>query len=270
MRLRTSTLGNIAKTPGIWMDDYRNGNTNVFLGMQDSIRLGIWGGTGLGFGFNFNTKSGNANIGSYLGDSYRLAISGNNNGIGLYNSSNNYYGDFSTNIKGDMVVSSAYGSSFYSPINGFITTPSNNILLNPPYTSSISMPFFPGNVGINVDSPTARLHVNGDLMVGSGKPATGYKLSVNGKIIAEEVKVQLNAYWPDYVFEKNYQLPSIRSLQNYIETNKHLPNIPAAKLVEKDGLSLGDMQTRMMEKIEELTLYIIDLQKQIDELKKEK
>ncbi|NDG64722.1 MAG: hypothetical protein EBY29_14870, partial [Planctomycetes bacterium] len=89
--------------------------------------------------------------------------------------------------------------------------------------------------------------MNGDLMVGSGRTAAGYKLSVNGKIIAEEVKVQLNAYWPDYVFEKNYPLPDLSSLKNYIDKNKHLPNIPAAQEVEKNGLKLGDMQTRMME-----------------------
>ncbi|MES2777453.1 MAG: hypothetical protein V4722_24955 [Bacteroidota bacterium] len=91
---------------------------------------------------------------------------------------------------------------------------------------------------------------------------TGYKLRVQGKIIAEELRVQLVNTWPDYVFAKNYNLRSLESLEEYIAQNQHLPNVPAAAEVEKSGIALGEMQSKMMEKIEEMTLYIIDLKKE--------
>jgi hypothetical protein len=100
--------------------------------------------------------------------------------------------------------------------------------------------------------------------VGIGVPAAGdlgvgYLLSVDGKIIAEELRIQNSTAWPDYVFSKEYDLMSLDELKEAIETNHHLPNIPPATEVERDGIMIGDMQVRMMEKIEELTLYIIQL-----------
>ena len=87
-------------------------------------------------------------------------------------------------------------------------------------------------------------------------------------MICEEVKVKLQSSgWPDYVFSASHNLPSLKDLDKFIQANKHLPNIPSAAEVEKNGLELGDMQKRMMEKIEELTLYIIQQQKELDVLK---
>jgi hypothetical protein len=108
---------------------------------------------------------------------------------------------------------------------------------------------------------------DGNTMIGVSTPASGYKLSVGGKLICEEVKVQLSGSWPDYVFGEKYKLPSLQELQSYIQKNKHLPNIPSAAELEKNGMELGDMQKRMMEKIEELTLYILQQQKEIESLK---
>ncbi len=93
----------------------------------------------------------------------------------------------------------------------------------------------------------------------------GYMLAVNGKIRSTEVVVETG--WADYVFDKNYKLPSLYELEKFIQEKKHLPNIPAAAEIETNGLHVGDVQKRMMEKIEELTLYIIDLKKEIDQLK---
>jgi hypothetical protein len=108
---------------------------------------------------------------------------------------------------------------------------------------------------------------DGTLRIGTTKKATGYLLNVGGKIIAEEVRVQVNSAWPDYVFASGYQRPSLDELAAFIATHHHLPNVPPATVMVKDGLSLGDMQRRMMEKIEELTLYILDLKKELDLLK---
>lgn len=117
-----------------------------------------------------------------------------------------------------------------------------------------------------------RLYINdaGSIVMGSHTviPATGYKLSVDGKIMCEELRVELSP-WPDYVFADDYSLMPLRDVETFIDNNKHLPGIPSASTVESEGLLVGEMQGLMMEKIEELTLYIIDLQKQIEVLKAE-
>ncbi|MBL0073159.1 MAG: hypothetical protein IPP34_15685 [Bacteroidetes bacterium] len=103
--------------------------------------------------------------------------------------------------------------------------------------------------------------------IGGTTAATGYKLSVKGKIICEELKVLLSATWPDYVFGKNYNLMPLSDLENFIEEENHLPGIPSAKEMEADGgIALGEMQTILVKKIEEANLYILQLNKRIEEL----
>lgn len=137
---------------------------------------------------------------------------------------------------------------------------------HPAGTGNVLLGSFSGNVGIGTNSPTARLHVITNMMVGSGSPATGYALSVNGKIISEELKVQMDANWPDYVFDKSYKLMPIDELHQFIKINKHLVNLPTAAEVEREGIMVGDMQKRLTEKIEELTMYIIQLNERIKKL----
>jgi hypothetical protein len=260
MRLRTGTLDNIFTTPGIWYDDYRDGTERIFTGMQDSVRWGIYGGGtgGVGWGVNFNAKTGNVNVGNSVQDFYRMNLTGSDYGMGLYSAGGSFYGNMYKSSADDLIVGAAYG-------NVFAGTPAKNILLNPPG----SLFLFSGNVGVNTNTPNARLHVGGNAYIGttSGTPAAGYQLSVKGKIISEEVKVQLSASWPDYVFSDDYKLPDLADLEKYIITNKHLPNIPAAADIEKNGFELGDMQRRSIEKIEELTLLMLQMNKQNIEMK---
>jgi hypothetical protein len=97
---------------------------------------------------------------------------------------------------------------------------------------------------------------------------TDYKVAIAGKMICEEVRVKLqSSSWPDYVFHKNYKLPTLNEVEKFIDEYKHLPNIPSAAEVERDGIAVGDMQKRLMEKVEELTLYVIELKKEIEALK---
>jgi hypothetical protein len=123
-------------------------------------------------------------------------------------------------------------------------------------------------VGVN----GGKLHLDAtQIAIGAAlTTADAYKLAVTGKIICEELKVELSGTWPDYVFANDYKRPTLYDLESYIKQNKHLPNIPSAATIEKEGMEVGDMQKRMMEKIEELTLYIIELKKEIDELKPKK
>jgi hypothetical protein len=103
-----------------------------------------------------------------------------------------------------------------------------------------------GNVGIGTINPTS-------------------KLSVNGSIRAKEVVVETG--WADFVFAKNYKLPALTEVEKYIKANNHLPEIPSAIEIQTNGLKVGEVQTKMMQKIEELTLYIIEMNKEIASLK---
>lgn len=87
----------------------------------------------------------------------------------------------------------------------------------------------------------------------------------NGTVFAEEIIVQIPIF-PDYVFENDYELMSLSQLERYIKNNKHLPNIPPAKEIVESGLNVGDIQVKQMEKIEELFLYVIELEKKVKEL----
>ena len=145
-------------------------------------------------------------------------------------------------------------------------------------------------VGIGTKTPTAKLDVAGgfkatkaeitqtlttnDLTAQSATIAlltgitTAENLRVENLLCAQEVKVQISTCWPDFVFGKNYKLMPLQELEQFVNENQHLPEIPSAATVEENGIELGQMNTLLLKKIEELTLYIFDLQKQIDELKK--
>lgn len=99
--------------------------------------------------------------------------------------------------------------------------------------------------------------------IGIGTLTTGpHKLAVEGTIGAREVKVEVDS-WPDYVFDKTYELPRLIDVENYIQKNRHLKDIPIAEQVEKDGIYLGQMNAKLLQKIEELTLYTIAQEKQL-------
>ncbi len=114
-----------------------------------------------------------------------------------------------------------------------------NLLLNPNG----------GNVGIGINNPDS-------------------KLVVNGLIRSEEVKVEI-INGPDYVFNNDYELRTLQETKEYIAKNKHLPEIPSAQEMETNGVELGEMNMRLLKKIEELTLYQIELMEEMEAMKKE-
>jgi trimeric autotransporter adhesin len=107
-----------------------------------------------------------------------------------------------------------------------------------------------GNVGIGITNPNE-------------------KLAVNGRIRSKEVLVEA-AFWPDFVFDEKYALPTLSEVEKFIAANKHLPNVPSANEVETNGQNLGDIQKKLLQKVEELTLYIIEQNKRIEKLEAEK
>jgi len=118
--------------------------------------------------------------------------------------------------------------------------------------------------------------------VGIGTATPAYKLDVNGTIRAKEVIIETS--WADFVFDKDYALPTLDEVKAHIDTHKHLPGIPSEAEVKENGVGLADITTKLLQKVEELTLYVIQqdensaqqrqtiekLNKRIEELENEK
>ncbi len=98
-----------------------------------------------------------------------------------------------------------------------------------------------------------------------GQNISAYRLFVAGGILTEEVRVRTG--WADYVFAEDYELPTLTEVGEYIDENGHLPNVPSAEQVEEEGIEIGEITRIQQEKIEELTLYMIEMQKEIEALK---
>ncbi|NVM62172.1 hypothetical protein FHW88_000448 [Mucilaginibacter sp. SG538B] len=113
------------------------------------------------------------------------------------------------------------------------------------------------------------LNINDNGMsIGTQTMPSGYKLAVNGSAIVTSLIIKLNSNWPDYVFKPTYQLPSLAEVKSYIDQNQHLPEIPSADEIAKDGLNVGEMNKLLMKKVEELTLYLIEKDDKEQEQKK--
>ena len=125
------------------------------------------------------------------------------------------------------------------------------------------------NMRIFANGVSAMFIASGTSNVGIGIDFPTYKLEVNGNVRSKEVIVE-SVNWPDYVFDEQYKLPLLSDVEKFIHQHKHLPNIPSSKDIEDKGLFLGDTQKRMMEKIEELTLYVIELSNKIKLLEEKK
>ena len=97
-----------------------------------------------------------------------------------------------------------------------------------------------------------------------------YKLAVSGGILTEKVRVATNGtpFWADFVFESTFKLKSLKEVEDFIKENKHLPDVPSTSDVTKNGIDLAETQAILLQKIEELTLYVIQQQKDINKLKK--
>lgn len=139
----------------------------------------------------------------------------------------------------------------YGYIGGGVTSTANY--------ASPWIAFLPsGNIGIGTINPRTKLEVNGKIKSSS--------LDVAGTILAREVKVEITA-GADHVFDKSYDLRPLSEVEQFVQENKHLPEIPSEKQMQEEGLNMNEFQIKLLQKIEELTLYTIKLKKEVDQLK---
>ncbi|MFC1226714.1 hypothetical protein ACFE6N_23120 [Pedobacter sp. BG31] len=236
--------------------------TNGIGTMDKSLLLAPYGGN-IGIGLNnptskldvfgnitsFNAAFGQTN--SNTSTKNYANFSSNNHGTVLM-SSNLFFSD-NDDLKIANTHPSMSGASVVIPGNGqnhqggilFYTNTPGPVTEGQAFTGMLSM----------------TIKANGDVGIGTGMPRE--KLSVNGNIRAREIKVEATN-WPDYVFEKGYKVGTLEELESYIKANKHLPDMPTAKDIEANGLELGEVVKMQQKKIEELTLHLIEKDKQIN------
>jgi len=282
---------------GVTAGDVITGNENSFYGYAAGLKTtsssnntmigsvsGYFNTTGarntfIGKSSGYTNSSGNNNtyLGYYSGFS---ALSSNNTFIGYESGKNVSSGGGNTLLGSNAGVNLVNGSGnvFIGSSAGFYETSSNKLYID---NSSTSTPLIYGDfnlnrVGINVLPGNFTLNVGGTLnstgrftasSISINTQQSDASLTVNGNIHAKEVKVDLSVPAPDYVFEDSYKNLSLKEIEEYIKSNKHLPDVPSAKEIEKNGIDLGVMNMLLLKKIEELTLHVILLEKEVQKLK---
>ncbi len=160
---------------------------------------------------------------------------------------------------------SPYGDGFYLIYNYQGILSSNGKIIT---TDSIKAQNI--KASLNVDASNGSFSGNiygGKVSINGATINDTYRLAVNSGILCEELKVMADVPSSDFVFEPNYNLKPLSEVEAFVTENKHLPDVPSAKEFKENGYKVGEMDNLILQKIEELTLYIIDLQKQIEELK---
>lgn len=239
---------------------YRAGNNNT--GTQNTF-IGLSAGEENATGNN-NTYIGHQTGGNNGGESNNTYI-GSNAGYENWGSNNTYIG---ANAGYDSPGGSGNILIGYNAGNGFQTALNNKLFIE---NSSSEIPLIWG------DFANDKLKFNGKVGIGynfgtfpttaGGVNVSGYNLFVNGGILTEEVRVMLKTQWADYVFADNYNLKPLKEVEQFIKQNGHLPNVPSAAQVKENGIEVGEIITIQQEKIEELTLHLINQEKQLEELK---
>jgi len=233
------------------------GSNSTYIGYQagSSIQPYICCTTFLGAkaGRDNTTGSGNTFVGQSAGE---RNVSGKSNAyFGLFTGQMNQTGERNTFLGAySGGLSEGSGNVFLGYSAGLNEKGSNKLYIE---NSNASSPLIYGDFSSN------------QVGINTGDVPSGYTLAVKGKTITEEVKVRSYNNWPDYVFEADYELTPLNTLEAEIEEEGHLPGVPSAKEVEEEGFNLGEMDAILLEKVEELTLYLIEVNKKVETLEQE-
>jgi len=269
------------------MEKNTSGSGNFAIGTF-ALRENTTGGSNFALGINaLYNNNGDYNLG--IGPNALLAnTSGaSNTGIGQNAIGSNTSGGNNTGVGQNSLYSNIAGRSNVALGNsaGFSSTGTGNVFLgfNAGYSETTNNKLYIANT--NTTTPliygdfSAKFVTIGDIPASTAKRSDavtsgGYNLLVKGGILTEKVKVALvtTTDWADYVFENEYKekMMSLEDIEKYTLINKHLPNVPSAQEMVEKGMEVGQTSKMFMEKIEELTLYIIELNKRIKDLESKK
>lgn len=227
----TNADHNISRTGNVGIGE-PNPNLRLHVNGGDGLSLGMGGnGTGEGFGCKRTAGGNQYGLDFYTSSINRMAITRNGNvGIGTSAPSKKLQVVGGLRVENEVSVGGAYVFEVDAPniLGGRFKIAAN------------------GNVGIGTSNPT-------------------FKLAVNGTIRAMEIRVETG--WADHVFGENFRLRPLSEVEQFVRENKHLPDVTPAAEIQADGLQVGKVMTEMMQKIEELTLYVIELKKDNDAMR---
>jgi hypothetical protein len=234
------------------------------------------------------------------GFNFQLNASGEGLALWGFNPSNyNWYQNFTFSNTGKFTLENptVIGEKYsFGPTSAGFTLKNETDGLDRFYIDNLH-----GQVGLGTTNPLAYLHIKGfdhgpGIIIEPGNTTAAYGTIVkvknndsrafvvennvglavetfrvygDGRVYATEIHVRLASNFPDYVFSKNYKLLPLKEVEAYYKNNNHLPGIPTAKEVEKEGMNVGEMNKLLLEKIEELTIYVVEQQKQLEKQQKE-
>lgn len=274
---------NVALGTSIMNADNMSGFTNFGIGQSvlNSVTTG-YGNTGIGANVLLGNTTGIENI-SIGNESLRYNVTGSGSvAIGTVALALSTAGkNTAIGWQAGAAVTTGIGNTFLGFYSSVHVTGSNNTIIGGSAGyNEVGITSGSGNtiLGSNVNglSPTLTNHIiladgvghqrlvaddAGNIGIGTGNPDA--KLTVAGTIHSSEVKVDTSIPTPDYVFNADYELMTLQEVEKYIDKNHHLPEIPSAAQFAKEGINLGEMNTRLLKKIEELTLYLIEKEQQL-------
>ncbi|MFC1226717.1 hypothetical protein ACFE6N_23135 [Pedobacter sp. BG31] len=171
----------------------------------------------------------------------------------------NNYGSKDAPLKVDIKIRSVNFNSSFTPLSAT----GNDLTVNKFLPMTNEWELYVGNLTDTQKGASIAIKAlaNGNVGIGTTNPTD--MLTVAGKIGAREIKVSTNA-GADFVFEPDYQLPALTDLEKFVKTNKHLPDIPTAKQMVENGVNLGELNIKLLQKVEELTLHLIEKEKQLE------
>lgn len=221
-----------------------------------------------------STGAGNVAVGNHA---LNLNVAGANNiaiGNNAAKDTNSGNDNISIGNSAGKANSSGDGNVAIGRVAGFHTTGSKNVFIGYEAGFNASLAGANDQLYIQNSADVVEPLIYGDFARGvvaidTSYVPSGYKFAVGGKAIAEEVQVMTKDTWPDYVFAEDYKLMPLADLETEIETLGHLPGVPSAEEVETNGHALGRMDAILLEKIEELTLHLIDINKEVKEVRQE-
>lgn len=231
----------------------QNGN-GLILGDETGYGLRMFSG-----GSEILTARNNGNVGiGTTNPQSKLQVTGDNSIISI--TPNQEGQNRAINFMASTTVNAKYASIELNSTSGNLQFRSGSAGSGLGFSTS----FFTDNI------ERMRINHTGQVLIGTTTPYLDYKLAVAGNVIADKVKVKksTNGTWPDFVFLPTYKLPTLTEVESFVKQNSHLPEIPSAAEIEKDGQDLGEMNRLLLKKVEELTLYIISQEKRIEKLEK--